>query len=106
MANYGAITNLVSGTAALSRPSGAHFMFILNQDTAPLQLVFSNNGNTLGQISLSAASATGAPGGYIDSIGFPLLANADTVTLTSTVTTGQFGSGFSTSVPNNTATYS
>lgn len=99
MAAYGSITNLVGGVATLSRPANPQFMFILNEDTSPLTLTFNLGASTLGSLVLSAATVTGAPGGYLDSILFPLFMEADSISLASTVSTGQFGSGASTFQP-------
>lgn len=101
MAAYGTTINLVSGTITLPRPSTANFLFILNEDAAPMTVSFQNGSTVLGTLTLSAATATGAPGGYIDSIGFPLFFDGDSVVLTSTVTTAQFGSGQSSKQPTN-----
>ena len=93
---YGTLTTLVSGTATLTKTDGAKFYFIVNMDTAPLLLSFKDqNSAQIGLISLSAATATDAPGGYLDSDGFPLFMDAASIVLTSTVSAGHLGCGFS-----------
>jgi type VI protein secretion system component Hcp len=92
---YGTLTALVAGTATLTKTNGAKFYFVVNLDTAPLLLQFMANGSQIGQVALSAATAAGAPGGYLDSVLFPLFMDASSVVLTSTVSAAQVGCGFS-----------
>lgn len=101
MASYGAATALVSGTLSLVRDNNAKWCSIQNQDVTPMLVTFTKAGATLGQVALSAATAQGAPGGYIDSLGYPVLLDADTAVLTSTTTTAQFGSAQSLTEPVN-----
>lgn len=98
--DYGTLTALTAGTATLAKPVGTQFMFILNMDEAPLLLSFKNqDGNQIGLISLSEATAQDAPGGYIDSLDFPLFFDASSIVLTSTVATAHIGCGQSTRRP-------
>ena len=99
MSAYGTLTALTGGKATLPPNSSARFYFIINQDTAPLLLQFMIGQTQIGQIALSAAPATGAPGGYLDSINFPLFMQATSVILTSTIPAAQIGCGYSILAP-------
>lgn len=89
MPAFGAATNLVSNTITLTIPTYSRYWYIQNQDIAPLKVTFT--GGEFGPIVLNAATATGAAGDWIDSVGFPFFGTS--VTLTSTIATAQFGSG-------------
>lgn len=102
MAVFGAATNLVAGTLTLTLPDAAKYWYIQNQDTGALKITFSNA--SFGPVTLNAATATGAAGDWLDSIGFPFFGSSVSVVLTSSVTTAQFGSGYATSNPTNTIT--
>lgn len=102
MANFGAVTNLVAGgpggTLTPTLPLGAKYWYLQNQDVAPLTITFPA-GSGFGPVVLNAAASLGAAGDWIDSIGFPF--RGPSVTLTSTISIAQFGSGFSLVAPTN-----
>lgn len=92
--SYGTLTALTGGAATLLKQEGSQFMYVLNMDVAPLILTFKNQaGVTIGQISLSAAAAQDAPGGYLDSVYFPMFFDAASVVMASTVATAHLGCG-------------
>lgn len=95
MAAYGTLQALTAGTATLTKTDGAKFYFIVNMDAAPLILQFTKAGAQIGRMVLSEASAAGFAGGYLDSNQFPPFMDADSITLTSTVSAAQLGCGFS-----------
>ncbi len=101
MPAFGAATNLVSGTITLTLPDGAKYWYIQNQSTAPILITFATNSG-LGPIALNPCSITGATtgwaGDWLDTNNGPP-AFSGSIVLTSAVTTAQFGSGYSTSLP-------
>ncbi len=100
MPSFGAATNLIGGTITLTLPAAALYVYIQNQDIAPLLITFPANSG-LGPIVLNpcaiASATTGWAGDWFDTIDYPIFVGS--VVLTSTVTTAQFGSGYSTSLP-------
>lgn len=101
MSAFGTLTTLTSNAATLANPGApVQFMFILNMDVAPLILSFKDSlGNLLGKMSLSAAVAQDAPGGYLDSNNFPLFFSCATIDLASTVSAAHLGCGSSGTKP-------
>lgn len=99
---FGSTGALVAGTLTLALPAGAsNWAFLQNQDVTPLKANFMKGGVSVGIVSLAQAAAQDAPGDYLDSVGFPLMLDADTVVLTSATATAHFGSGASARRPFN-----
>ncbi len=101
MTTFGAATNLVANTLTLTLPDGAKYWYLQNQSTAPILITFAANSG-LGPIVLNpcaiAGATTGWAGDWIDTNNGPP-AFSGSIVLTSTVTTAQFGSGYSTVLP-------
>jgi len=95
MPSFGSSTILSGGTVTITLPPNSKYWYIQNQDTAPLKIAFSDP--SFGPVVLNAATATGAAGDWLDSVGFPFFGTS--VTLTSTVAAAQFSSGYSLHYP-------
>lgn len=104
--SLGSVLNLTNGLGVFTLRGGTNFWFIQNQDIVPLFISFiDTTGKSLfSTLSLAPATARGAPGGYLDSIGFPYFQQQG-FTLTSSILAAQFGSGQSLNLPNNSYPY-
>lgn len=94
-ANFGSRTSLPGASLQLLLPVRCRFWFVQNQSTSPLKATFlGQNWGVMSSIVLAAAAYDGAPGGYLDSIGFPYF-DEQGVLLSSTDLNAPFGSGAS-----------
>jgi|SRR5580765_8018815 len=100
MANFGATTSLSGGTITLTLPTGARYWYIQAQDLGAFKITFTGGNGSFGPVTLNAASAAGAAGDWLDSIGFPWFGTSVTIT-NATTSTAQFGSGYTTDLPYN-----
>lgn len=99
VSNFGAATVLVNGQIQLKLPPKCSWWYLQNQSTSPLQIQFiSQDWGVMSTLILAAAAYPGAPGGYLDSLGFPYFGEQGVV-LTSTDASAPFGSGSSPDKP-------
>lgn len=102
---FGVTAALVAGQMTLRLPQQCIFWFVQNQSVLPLKVTFiSPDWGRMSSIVLRGAAYEGAPGGYLDSIGFPYF-SPEGVELESEDLTAAFGSGASGRTPVNVFPY-
>ena len=93
MPAFGSTNNLASGTLTLTPISGQVFWWVQNQDTVPLTCTVSQLGEqNAATIILNPGIAAGYAGGYVDNYQMGM-EGGETIVLSSTKATHQFGSG-------------